>query len=45
MKDLFGGRFVLPLFCGHLRATDLFLAASMAMTTLPNNSLDIIHTP
>ena len=36
MKDISGGRFVLPSFCGHLRATDLFLAASMVMTTLPN---------
>src|ERR1700690_3912610 len=34
MKDIFGGRFVLPSFCGHLRVTDLFRAASMAMTTL-----------
>jgi len=38
MTDLFGFRYALLLFSGQWQAMDLFRAASMAMTTLPNKS-------
>jgi len=38
MTDLFGVRYALLLFSGQSQAMDLFRAASMAMTTLPNKS-------